>query len=75
MFNVEGTNVFHVAGWGAALHLGFRFNILKNLYAFWNNKAGYIDLPDVLCELNNYKAKQHFFFFQSAFSLGYNWRF
>ena len=75
IFDVEGTNVFHVAGWGAALHLGFRFNILKNLYVFCNNKAGYIDLPDVLCELNKYKAKQHFFFLQTAVSLGYNWRF
>jgi hypothetical protein len=75
LFDVEGTNVFHVAGWGAALHLGFRFNILKNLYVFWNHKVGYIDLPDVLCELNKYKAKQHFFFYQTALSLGYNWRF
>ena len=75
IFNVEGTNVFHVAGWGAALHLGFRFNILKNFYVFWNNKGGYIDLPDVLCELNKYKAKQHFFFYQTALSLGFNWRF
>jgi hypothetical protein len=75
IFNVEGTNIFHVAGWGAALHLGFRFNILKNLYIFWNHKGGYISLPDVLCEINKYKAKQNFFFYQTALSLGYNWRF
>lgn len=75
IFDVEGSNVFHVAGYGGALHLGFRFNILKNLYVFWNNKGGFINLPNVLCELNKYRAKQHFFFYQTALSLGYNWRF
>ncbi|HLP11739.1 MAG TPA: hypothetical protein VK177_07360 [Flavobacteriales bacterium] len=75
IFNVEGTNVFHVAGWGAALHAGLRFNILKNLFVLWNNKGGYIHLPDVLCEINKYKAKQYFFFYETSLSLGYNWRF
>ncbi|HYG53607.1 MAG TPA: hypothetical protein VD905_22115, partial [Flavobacteriales bacterium] len=75
LFNEEGSNIFHVAGWGAALELGARFNVLKNLYVFWNNKLGYIDLPNVLCYVNKYQAKQHFFFYQTALSLGYNWRF
>lgn len=75
LFNIAGSNVFHVAGWGTALHLGFRFNLLKNLFVLWNNKGGFIALPRVLCEINKYDAKQHFFFYQSAVSLGYNWRF
>lgn len=75
LFGVQGDNVFHVAGWGTALHGGLRFNLLKNLFLLWNNKAGFIALPDVLCSFNKYDAKQHFFFYQSALSLGVNWRF
>lgn len=75
LFNQEGSNIFHVAGWGVDAHAGLRFNILKNMFVLWNNKAGFIHLPDVLCDVNKYKAKQAFFFFQSAFSLGANFRF
>lgn len=75
LFGVHGDNLFHVAGWGTAVHAGFRFNILKNIFVMWNNKGGFIALPDVLCEKNRYDAKQHFFFYQSALSLGVNWRF
>lgn len=75
LFDVQGDNVFHVAGWGTALHAGLRFNLLKNLFVLWNNKGGFIALPDVLCSFNKYDARQHFFFYQSALSLGYNWRF
>lgn len=75
LFNEEGSNVFHVAGWGTGLHGGLRFNILKNLYVLWNNKAGFIHMPNILCDINKYDASQHFFYFQTAFSLGYNFRF
>lgn len=75
LFNIEGSNVFHVAGWGASLRAGLRFNLTKNLYLLWNNKGGFIGLPNVLCDINKYKAEQHFFFYQTAFSLGYSFRF
>ncbi len=75
LFNSFQSNNFHVAGWGSALHLGFRFNFLKNGFILLNNKGGFINLPSVLRKSNDYKANQYFFFLQSAISIGYNWRF
>lgn len=74
VFDVEGVNVFHVAGYGTSLEAGFKLSIGKHFFMQWNNRSGFINLPDVLCRDNGFDAQQYFWFYQSAFWVGTHFR-
>ncbi len=72
LFDVEGVNVFHVAGWGTALETGIRFDFIPQVYLLLCLKAGYINMPNVLTVTDGHKAQQSFWFLQRFASIGFN---
>lgn len=72
LFDVDGVNVFHVAGWGTDVEVGLRLNFYKAFYLNVQAKAGFIAMPNVLTVKSGHNAQQHFFFLQEIASLGFN---
>lgn len=75
VFDVEGVNVFHVAGWGTALNAGVKLRIKKHFFIYSTNRGGFMHMPDVLCRVNDFKAQQKFWFLETALTLGYDFSF
>lgn len=71
LFDIEGVNVFHTAGWGTAVQAGIRFDFLPQIFLNLSVKGGFIHMPDVLTMAEGHKAKQHFFFLQEMATLGF----
>ncbi|MFN8153461.1 MAG: hypothetical protein U0Y08_04135 [Bacteroidia bacterium] len=62
---------FHVAGYGFAPVAGVNFIFFRHILLQGELKGGFINLPDVQTTYNDAdKAKQHFWFFETLFSLG-----
>ncbi|MBL7818987.1 MAG: hypothetical protein JNL65_00115 [Saprospiraceae bacterium] len=71
VFDVEGVNIFHTAGYGFSGILNLRFQVLKHVFLMAQNRFGEIILNDILVS-EGFQAKQHFGFYQTAFMLGIN---
>lgn len=66
---------FHLAGYGCGAHVGLNITFFKHFFIQKEVKAGYINMPDIRVTSNkNDKADQHFFFLQSNFVFGANFR-
>lgn len=62
---------FHVAGYGFAPVAGVSLTFFRHILLQGELKGGFINLPDVQTTYNDAdKARQHFWFFESLFSLG-----
>lgn len=72
LFNHEGANIFHLAGWGTSLVAGIRFDILPGLFVNMSVKGGFIHLVDIVTMNKQEKARQKFFFLQEMASVGYS---
>lgn len=72
LFNIEGVNVFHVAGWGVDIEAGLRMDFFKVFFLNLQAKAGFISMPNVLTVVSGHKAKQSFFFLQEIATLGFS---
>jgi hypothetical protein len=72
MFDIEGANVFHWAGWGTAIQAGLRFDILPQLYINFSVKTGFISMFDVITQGHDHSADQKFFFLQEMGTIGYS---
>ncbi|MFI5204026.1 MAG: hypothetical protein ACHQF2_05970 [Flavobacteriales bacterium] len=75
VFDVEGVNVFHMAGWGTAVSAGIKMKIGEHFFINWGNRGGFMHMPSVLCRENRFIAQQKFWFFETAFMVGYNFSF
>lgn len=71
IFNIDGVNVFHVAGYGTALQTGIRFDFLPQVFLNISVKGGFIHMPNVLTITKGHKANQKFFFLQEMATVGF----
>lgn len=71
VFDIEGVNIFHTAGFGISGILNVRFQVLNHVFLMFQNRFGEIILNDILIS-DGFQAKQHFGFYQTAFMLGIN---
>lgn len=75
VFDKQGANIFHVAGFGLSGHLGLRLDLGKHFFFRFSMKAGYIGLPDIYTYADrSHGASQHFMFIQEYGQLGYCFR-
>jgi len=72
MFDIEGANVFHFAGWGTALQAGLRFDILPQLFINFSVKSGFINMFNVITMAHDHSAKHKFFFLQEMGTIGFS---
>lgn len=72
IFNIDGVNVFHVAGYGTALQAGIRFDFLPQIFLNLSVKGGFIHMPNVLTISSGHKANQKFFFLQEMATVGFS---
>lgn len=72
LFDHEGANIFHLAGWGTSLVAGLRFDIIPGLFVNMSVKGGFIHMADIVTMNKQEKAKQKFFFLQEMASVGYS---
>lgn len=71
LLNNARNDEFHVAGYGFAPVAGLNITFFKRIFLQGELKGGFINLPDVrTTSSESDKAKQHFFFFQTNFSVG-----
>jgi hypothetical protein len=70
-------NKFHLAGYGIGVNLGLRAQFLKYCFIRFDNKIGYINMPDVISREVQYtdRAKQHFSFTEFFISYGVQYSF
>ena len=63
---------FHVAGFGVAISGGIQATFFKHLVVKFEDKIGFIDMPDILLHTKgiNGRAKQTFFFTEPALMIG-----
>ena len=73
VFNIDGENKFHVAGFGYNLIANIRFQMNKHFFISWQNRIGTIVMNDVLI-FDNFKARQTFSFYQAAVLFGFSSR-
>ena len=71
VFDIEGVNIFHTAGFGISGILNVRFQAANHVFLMFQNRFGEIILNDILIS-DGFQAKQHFGFYQTAFMLGIN---
>lgn len=71
VFNVDGVNVFHTAGWGTAIQTGIRFDFIPQIFLNLSVKGGFIHMPDILTINEGQKAEQRFFFLQEMATIGF----
>jgi hypothetical protein len=63
---------FHVAGFGFGVSAGINLTFFKHFYLKTDFKVGYINMPDIrITEDKSEKAKQHFTFYETAYTFGY----
>lgn len=67
---------FHLAGYGLAPLIGLKTNLFDCFFIQSELKGGFINMTDIrITENKSDKAKQHFFFLQSNFIIGINFKF
>lgn len=71
VFDIEGINIFHTAGFGISGILNVRFQVVNHVFIMFQNRFGEIILNDILIS-EGFQAKQHFGFYQTACMLGIN---
>lgn len=75
IFDETAANIFHVAGFGASVNAGVRFDFYKHFFFQMAGKSGFISLPDVITHYSKgEKAAQRFGFVETFFQLGGSWR-
>ena len=67
-------NEFHVAGYVASTEFGLRYYPVQRVFLELTGKGGFANYTDVLT-LAGDKASHSFWFLETIFSLGYEWRF
>lgn len=72
MFNKEGANVFHFAGWGTSLNAGLRIDILPQLFLNFSVKTGFISMFRIITQGEGHTANHKFFFLQEMGTIGYS---
>ena len=74
LFLEEGSNEFHLAGYGISGSGGVSVTFLKHLVLQYKVKGGYINMPDIVINgaANLDRAKQSFWFVERIFILGAN---
>jgi hypothetical protein len=71
LMNFERYDEFHAAGYGLALHAGFRFIFNRHFFLQLQGKSGFIHMPDIrTTKSESDRAEQHFFFAQGNFTFG-----
>lgn len=70
----EGSDEFHLAGFGTSVDAGLSFTFFKNLVLQYKVKGGYINMPDIVTNgaKSSDRAKQTFWFFERFFTVGAN---
>jgi hypothetical protein len=72
LMNRNLNDEWHVSGYGLSSHIGLNVTFFSHFFLQSAVKAGFINMPDiVICNNNNDRAKQHFFFAQTNLVLGY----
>lgn len=65
VLNNKRYDEFHVAGYGLGGVFGFNFQFFNYFFIQFENKLGFIHMPDIrVTEFKSDKARQHFFFAQ-----------
>ena len=77
LLNYERSDQFHVSGFGLSIKAGIQATLFKHLIIKFENKNGYINMPDIILHKKGIpgRGKQSFFF--SAFDgmIGYSFSF
>lgn len=72
LLSFERNDQWHLAGYGANIMAGLNITLFRHFFIQAEAKGGYINMPNVLT--TNFKddhAKQHFFFAQANYNLGF----
>jgi len=72
LFLGEGSDKFHLAGYGISADAGVKVTLLKRIVLQYKFKGGYINMPDIVINgSRNYdRAKQSFWFVEGIFTVG-----
>ena len=72
LFLEEGSDEFHLAGYGISGDAGVSLTFFKGLVLQYKIKGGYINMPDIVINgaKNFDRAKQSFWFIESIFNIG-----
>ncbi len=64
LLNYEKSDQFHISGFGLSLKTGMQLTFFKHLIIRFENKYGYINMPDIILHKKGIagRAKQSFFF-------------
>ena len=72
LFTVGKNNYWNLAGFGASLKFGLKFDLTRNLFMEGNLKGGYIDLVHIRTTgRTGDSARQHFQFIEGFIVVGY----
>jgi hypothetical protein len=68
----EGSDKFHIAGFGMSTDVGLSLTLWKCLGFQYKVKGGYINMPDILINTRAMpdRAKQEFWFIEHSISIG-----
>ena len=77
LMNYERSDAFHVSGFGVNIKAGIQATLFKHLFIKFENKNGYINMPDINLHKKGVqgRAKQFFFFTAVDGMIGYNFSF
>ena len=70
----EGTDEFHLAGFGTSATAGVMLTLFKNWVLQYKVKGGYMNMPDIVTNgsKNPERVKQSFWFLERFFTVGAN---
>lgn len=73
LLNYQRNDAFHLAGFGTSILASLNATFYKYFFIQAELKGGYINMPNIRTTMSNIdNAKQHFFFTQTNFLLGFN---
>lgn len=77
LMNYERSDAFHVSGFGVNIKAGIQATLFKHLFIKFENKNGYINMPDINLHKKGVpgRAKQFFFFTAVDGMIGYSFSF
>ncbi|QDO95621.1 hypothetical protein FNB79_00680 [Formosa sediminum] len=71
VFAYKRNDDFHIAGYGLSTSAGLNLTFFKHFFIQGDLKGGFINLPDIRTTKNpSDRASQHFFFYETIFSIG-----
>ncbi len=73
LMHYERHDKFHLAGYGIGVKMGIKAELFRNFYIRFDNKTGFISMPDILTRGINHsdRASQHFGFTEFFYAFGF----